>query len=45
MRCVWLFMTCRARVLLGKTEWPQFGAQEWDIREKVGKIACQITAL
>ena len=31
--------TCSARVLLGKTEWAQFGAQECDMNEKVGKIA------
>ena len=25
--------------MLGNTEWAQLGAQEWDMNEKVGKIA------
>ena len=30
----------RARVLLGNTEWEQLGTQEWDMKLKVGNIAC-----
>ena len=32
-------LACRAKVLLGKTEWAQLGLQEWLAKEKVGNIA------
>ena len=36
-------LACSASVLLGNTEWPQLGAQEWDMKLNVGKIACVVT--